>query len=145
MFELDSRLRNECHRIGRFRLCELLLKNDANYPWLILVPRIKGATELIDLTPVDQNQLLAEINITSSVLKTVFLAEKINIASLGNLVPQLHIHCIARFQTDQAWPAPVWGKAQAKPYTPTTLERTSSKIFQAIQGQYAQPLHREGP
>lgn len=117
MFQLDARLDQDTFLIGDFSLCRLLLMNDASYPWFILVPRRAGIRELYQLDQPDQEQLLKESAILSRVLQRIFQADKLNIAALGNLVPQLHVHHIARHQTDQAWPKPVWGLFPARPYT----------------------------
>lgn len=98
--------------------------NDCNYPWFILVPDRTKLSEIHQLSTADQNQLIAESSKLSSMLKSGFNADKINIAALGNIVPQLHIHHIARYQTDAAWPAPVWGKVAAKPYTADKINQT---------------------
>lgn len=117
MFELHPRLAKDTLLVGDFPLCHLLLMNDANYPWFILVPRRADAREIFELENRDQQQLLKESSQLSKVLNTLFQADKLNIAALGNMVPQLHIHHIVRYQTDQAWPNPVWGQFPAQPYT----------------------------
>ena len=91
--------------------------NDSNYPWFILVPDRENITEIHQLNDKDQQQLMAESSILSRIIETQFKADKINIAALGNLVSQLHLHHIVRYTTDAAWPTPVWGKLPAKPYT----------------------------
>ncbi len=109
MFKLHPRLAQDTSVIGDFPLCRLLLMNDANYPWFILVPRRAEIQEVFELEQQDQKQLLKESSHLSQVLSKIFQADKLNIAALGNIVPQLHIHHIVRYQTDQAWPNPVWG------------------------------------
>ncbi|HEX2859752.1 MAG TPA: HIT family protein [Alphaproteobacteria bacterium] len=99
-------------------LCKVLLMNDRQYPWLILVPQVRDAREFIDLTPREQQQLWAEMTGVQAVLKEATRAQKLNVAALGNMVPQLHIHIIARFEGDAAWPKPVWGQHPAKAYSP---------------------------
>src|SRR3546814_13562644 len=84
--------------------------DDSNYPWLVLVPRVAGASELVDLDPMQRRELGDEIDQASRLLRDAFVPFKLNVAALGNLVPQLHVHVIARFETDPAWPAPVWGR-----------------------------------
>lgn len=101
--------------ITALELCDLRLMNNRLYPWVILVPRIEGAIELTDLTMAQQHQLMDEINQVSQTLTLLYEPHKINIATLGNIVRQLHIHVIARYTTDPAWPAPVWGHP-ATPY-----------------------------
>lgn len=117
MFTLDSRLQQDTLPIGDFPLCRLLLSNDANYPWFILVPRRKDISELFQLDVTDQLQLWRETTALAEVLKDSFDADKLNVATLGNVVSQLHMHVIVRKRDDAAWPAPVWGKHPAKPYT----------------------------
>ena len=118
MAELHPQLRQDCLLIGRFSLCRLLLMRDANYPWFILVPDREGISEIYQLSEADQVQLLRESSRLASVLAERFQADKLNIAALGNVVPQLHIHHVVRYRDDAAWPAPVWGRVPARPYTP---------------------------
>lgn len=117
MFTLDSRLEQDTQVLGDFPLCRLLLMNDAQYPWFILVPRCEEVSEIFQLRAEDQCQLWQEVSELAELLKDAFSADKMNVASLGNQVPQLHVHVIARRRNDAAWPAPVWGKHPAKPYT----------------------------
>lgn len=122
-FLLDPRLVADTHAIGELPLSRLVLMDDARFPWLILVPRIAGARELIDLDERDQHALLAEINLVGRALETMFKPDKLNVAALGNVVPQLHVHVIARFSGDAAWPQPVWGRGEQMAYADD--ERTS--------------------
>lgn len=122
MFLLDERLNNGSVIVGDFPLCRLLLKNDKNYPWFILVPRREEVTEIFNLSSEDQQQLLVETSVFSELLKTLFKADKMNIGALGNMVSQLHIHVIARVKTDATWPQSVWDKLPAKPYTNHEIE-----------------------
>ena len=117
MFTLDSRLQQDTLPIGDFPLCRLLLSNDANYPWFILVPRREDISELFQLDVTDQQQLWQETTALAELLKDSFDADKLNVATLGNVVSQLHMHVIVRRRDDAAWPAPVWGKHPAKPYS----------------------------
>lgn len=117
MFVLDSRLQQDTLPVGDFPLSRLLLSNDAQYPWFILVPRRADITEVFQLDARQQAQLWQETTALASLLKDVFAADKMNIAALGNVVSQLHVHVIARTRDDAAWPAPVWGKHPAVPYT----------------------------
>ena len=116
-FILHQRLDEDCHIIGDLPLCRLLLMNDSNYPWLILVPRRNNLREIYQLEEMDRQQLLAESCELSEVIMHQFKGHKLNVAALGNMVPQLHIHHIVRFEHDPAWPGPVWGKVKARPYT----------------------------
>ena len=122
MFELHPQLAQDCVVIGDFSLTRALLSKDSLYPWLILVPRREGLQEVYRLTIEDQQQLLSESNAVSALMMSFFNADKLNIAALGNMVPQLHIHHIARFKDDPAWPKPVWGQLPAVPYSDKVLD-----------------------
>ena len=117
VFALDSRLQQDTLTIGDFPLCRLLLSNDANYPWFILVPRRDDISELFQLDVADQQQLWLETTALAELLKDLFDADKMNVATLGNVVSQMHMHVIVRKRDDAAWPAPVWGKHPARPYS----------------------------
>ena len=132
MAELHPQLEEDCVVLGQFLLSKLLLMRDANYPWLILVPDRDSATEIFQLDEADQQQLLRESSCIAKLLATEFDADKINIGALGNIVPQLHIHHIARYTDDLAWPAPVWGMHPAKPYSETELEVMMNKVKKAL-------------
>jgi diadenosine tetraphosphate (Ap4A) HIT family hydrolase len=108
-WSLHPQLAQDTVPVGDMPLTRVLLANDANYPWLILVPRLPGLVELIDLEENAQVQLLGEVAAAARTLKTLTECDKLNIAALGNHVPQLHVHVIARRRTDAAWPKPVWG------------------------------------
>lgn len=116
MFTLDPRLQQDTIEIAEFQLCKVLLMNDARYPWVILVPKITGLTEMFQLDSIDQHQLMVESNFVAAKLKKLVQADKMNVAALGNIVSQLHIHHIARFIQDESWPSPVWGKGQTVAY-----------------------------
>ncbi len=115
-FSLHPQLARDTVLVGDLALSRVLLMNDANYPWLILVPRREGVVELIDLAEEDRQQLMREIARTSAALKALTDCEKLNVAAIGNLVPQLHTHIVARRRSDAAWPKPVWGAAPALAY-----------------------------
>jgi diadenosine tetraphosphate (Ap4A) HIT family hydrolase len=116
MFVLDPRLQQDTLPVGDFSLCRLLLMNDAHYPWFILVPRREEVSELFQLDADDQHALWQETTMLAETLKDAFGADKMNIATLGNMVSQLHMHVIARRRDDAAWPAPVWGRLPAQAY-----------------------------
>jgi diadenosine tetraphosphate (Ap4A) HIT family hydrolase len=120
-FELHPQLAEDTVPVRTWPLCEVRLMDDANHPWLVLVPRVANAVELIDLDVAQRSQLTSEIDAASRALKALFKPHKLNIAALGNLVPQLHVHVIARYTDDIAWPRPVWGMAAARPYAPERL------------------------
>jgi diadenosine tetraphosphate (Ap4A) HIT family hydrolase len=109
---LHPQLESDTGPVGDLPLSRLLLANDANYPWLLLVPRCAGASEIIDLADAEQIALAAEIARVCRALKAVAPCDKLNVAALGNVVPQLHVHIIARRAGDAAWPRPVWGVMQ---------------------------------
>lgn len=132
MFELDSRLVADTHVLGEFPLSRLLLMNDAQYPWFILVPRREGISEVFELEAQEQQQLWQETLMLAERLKRVFVADKINIATLGNVVAQLHMHVIVRHKTDSAWPAPVWGKHPAQPYSESQLHALRVRLVQEL-------------
>lgn len=116
MFSLHPKLSDDTITLGDFPLCRLLLMNDSTYPWFILVPRRANLREIHELTEAEQQQLLKESSQLARQLAILFEADKLNIAALGNLVPQLHLHHIVRYQDDPCWPAPVWGKTAPIPY-----------------------------
>jgi len=119
---LHPQLTADTVNLGDLPLSRVLIMNDANYPWLILVPRKGGITEVIDLDEDEQAQLMREVTQAARALREVTACHKLNIAALGNMVPQLHVHIIARFRNDAAWPKPVWGVAPAKAYRREALE-----------------------
>jgi diadenosine tetraphosphate (Ap4A) HIT family hydrolase len=128
VFALDSRLQQDTLTIGDFPLCRLLLSNDANFPWFILVPRRDDISELFQLDVADQQQFWLETTALAELLKDLFDADKMNVATLGNVVSQMHMHVIVRKRDDAAWPAPVWGKLPAKPYNAEQVEAIRAKL-----------------
>ncbi|AWV07025.1 HIT domain-containing protein [Marilutibacter maris] len=131
-WHLDPQLAEDTHPVAHLGLSELRLMDDANHPWLILVPRIADAVELTDLRAADRAALTREIDTVSRVLQAEFKPDKLNVAALGNMVPQLHVHVIARFRDDIAWPRPVWGTAAARPYTPEELVARVDRLGRAL-------------
>ena len=131
MFELHPRLVQDAFPLTDWPLCRLLLMNDARFPWLILVPRIKQISEVSQLSSDQRRQLTDEIMAAEQVLRATHAVDKINIGALGNVVPQLHIHVIARRHDDAAWPAPVWGYGRAVPYTPAARQPCIRSLQQA--------------
>ncbi|MFG0583907.1 HIT family protein [Pseudomonas sp. zjy_9] len=128
MFTLDSRLQQDCLLVGDFPLCRLLLMNDASYPWFILVPRREEVSEIFQLDGADQRQLWQETSLLAEILKDTFAADKMNVATLGNVVSQLHMHVIVRRRDDAAWPAPVWGRQPARPYEDAQIRQIIDKL-----------------
>jgi len=131
MTELDPRLAADCILLGRFPLCRLLLMNDSNYPWFILVPGRDGIREIYQLGDEDRARLLRESCALSEFLMTAFEGDKLNIAALGNQVPQLHLHHIVRYVSDPAWPGPVWGRHPPITYSTNALQEVRLKITRA--------------
>ena len=131
-FHLHPRLSADCATIADLALCRLLLMDDANYPWCILVPRRPGIREIHELVEADQAALLREVSAVSAALQTLFAADKMNVAALGNVVPQLHVHVIARRVGDAAWPRPVWGAVPRQPYAEDDREAVVKRLREAL-------------
>ena len=119
-FHLDPKIAADSTPVVGLGFSDLRLMNDARYPWLILVPRT-AAVEIVDLDPAERTRLLDEISQVSAALRQVTRCDKLNIAALGNVVPQLHVHIIARHVGDPIWPEPVWGRGPACPYDADAL------------------------
>lgn len=136
MFSLDPRLQQDCIVLGDFPLCRLLLMNDANYPWFILVPRREAISELFQLEASDQQQLWWETTRLAEWLKDAFAADKMNVATLGNVVSQLHMHVIARAQQDPAWPGPVWGRHSARLYIEEEIAAIRARLRPVLTGDF---------
>jgi diadenosine tetraphosphate (Ap4A) HIT family hydrolase len=132
VFELDPQLEADTFPVGITSLNRILLMNDSRFPWLILVPERPDITEPFELTDEDQRTLMQESMITGKSLKALFNAHKLNIAALGNQVSQLHIHHIARFRTDAAWPRPVWGVGAAEPYEAEALRERVALLREVL-------------
>lgn len=127
-FTLDSRLSQDCHRMGRLPFSELLLMNNADYPWFILVPRTRE-TELYALEPALQAGLMTEVNRVAAFVKTACpQVEKLNVAAIGNIVRQLHVHVVGRHAKDPAWPGVVWGTSVCNTYTSEALARLRAQL-----------------
>ena len=128
MAEIHPQLAADCKLLGRFPLCHLLLMNDCNYPWFILVPDRVNIREIYQLEADERRQLLDESCLLSEFLMNAFNGDKLNVAALGNLVPQLHLHHVVRYKSDLAWPTPIWGKHPALPYSENALSEIKSKF-----------------
>lgn len=128
MYKLHPRLVEDTFCLGRFTLCDVLLMNDTRYPWVILVPRRDDINEVYQLDESDQQQLMIESSFVASKLAALVHADKMNVAMLGNIVPQLHIHHVARYKIDETWPAPVWGKGEARPYSEQERESVCQQL-----------------
>jgi diadenosine tetraphosphate (Ap4A) HIT family hydrolase len=133
MFELHTQLAKDCAPVGDLELSQVLLLNDAQYPWLILVPRRADVTEIFQLSALDQRRLLEEISDVAAAMAGHFGADKMNVAALGNVVPQLHVHVIARHRGDAAWPRPVWGAQPPQPYADAALRERVAELAELLQ------------
>jgi diadenosine tetraphosphate (Ap4A) HIT family hydrolase len=137
-FALHPRLETDTFEVARLTLSRLLLMNDARFPWLVLVPEREGMREIHELPPADRALLVEEVARASEVLIELYAPDKINVGALGNVVPQLHLHVVARFTGDAAWPGPVWGSGSAVLYDEATLHANRERLAQAW-GLAAQP------
>jgi diadenosine tetraphosphate (Ap4A) HIT family hydrolase len=115
-FELDARLARDTELVASLGLCQLRISKDARWPWFLLVPQRNGVSEVFELKPLDQALLTFETNMVAEALKRATGAEKINVAAIGNIVRQLHVHIVARSEGDPNWPGPIWGFGQSEPY-----------------------------
>ena len=131
-FVLDPRLKADTQHLAALPLCDVLLMDDARYAWLILVPRLAGCTEILDLPEAGRAQLWQEINQIAAVLRGAVPCDKLNIGALGNIVRQLHVHVIARNEGDAAWPGPVWGQGVAKRYGDAQLQSIMQRLRAAL-------------
>ncbi len=128
MFKLHLQLDQDCITIGDLSLSRVLLMNDAQYPWCILVPRRNEVMDIHQLSHEDQHQLIRESSLLSQIMMSLFQGRKMNVAALGNLVPQLHLHHIVRYEDDPCWPSPVWGQLPARSYEQDVLERVVEEL-----------------
>ena len=140
MFELHPQLVSRTVLLGRFPLSLVLLSRDANYPWCMLVPQRVNTGEIHHLGGEDRLQLMRESCHLSELMAALFSPKKMNVAALGTIIPQLHLHHVARFEDDPAWPGPVWGHAAAKPYEPEALEERVERLRSALAGTDFEPL-----
>ncbi|MFO8141686.1 MAG: HIT family protein [Marinobacter sp.] len=128
MFQLHERLAADTHSLGCSRLCEIRLMNDSTWPWLILVPAVAGIREIYQLQHGQQVRLMEESSALSKGMMELFSGDKMNVAALGNMVPQLHLHHIVRFEGDPAWPGPVWGKQAPVAYREQELAKVIAQL-----------------
>lgn len=133
-FVLDARLQRDCLPIADFPLCRLLMMDDARFPWFLLVPRVPGARDAIDLDAEDYLRLWEESADLCRAMRIAFTPHKLNVAALGNQVAQLHVHHIARFQSDAAWPAPVWGVGEARACEGALAAQRRDELLAALPG-----------
>ena len=132
-FAPDERLVRDSEFLARIGLCELRVMNDSRWPWLVLVPQRPDVSELFDLSPLDQSMLSVETNMVAAALKQVTSATKINVAAIGNIVRQLHVHVIARREGDANWPGPVWGFGKAEPWNSDLKLQFTKNLLEALQ------------
>lgn len=132
MFELHDRLAADTTAVTTLGLSRVLLLRDARWPWLILVPERDGITEIHQLGPADRALLIEEVARAGAALEQLYTPDKINVGALGNMVPQLHVHVIARRRDDPAWPGPVWGHGSAVPYADDDLTRRLADLKTAL-------------
>jgi diadenosine tetraphosphate (Ap4A) HIT family hydrolase len=132
-FTIDPRLAAESHSLGTLSLCEVLLCDDARFPWLILVPRKENLVEIIDLSDGERTMLMDDITDASRALKSLTNCHKLNVGALGNQVRQLHVHVVARFESDAAWAGPVWGKGTRVPYEKAARDDLTKKLQASLQ------------
>ena len=131
-FQLAPAFTETTELVGHFSLCQLLLMNDSQYPWLILVPQRENIKEIYQLAEGDQLQLRKESQVLSIAIMDIFDGEKLNVAAIGNITSQLHIHHVVRFQNDACWPAPVWGQLPAIKYQPAEIEKIKLMLAQKL-------------
>ena len=132
MFKLHERLAADTVAIGKTKLCQVLLMQDRRFPWIILVPERPDIREIHQLSPADRSALIDEIAAAAAAMEKLHGTHKMNVAALGNQVPQLHVHVIARFTSDPAWPSPVWGKGTPEPYAESELQQIVKKLKTAL-------------
>ena len=131
-FELDGRIARDSDLIATLDLCQLRIQNDSRWPWLVMVPQRADMTEIFELPEADQALLSAEVNHVAAVLKEITCATKINVGALGNIVRQLHVHVIARFEGDANWPGPIWGYGSAKPYDGAKRQALMKRLMEKL-------------
>lgn len=128
-FILHPQLAKDCLELAELPLCKLLLCNDSAYPWFILVPKVTDIGDIYQLDWQQQQQLLNESSLLSELLMQVFAGDKMNVAALGNVVEQLHVHHVVRFKSDVSWPKPIWGQQPLTPYTEVELAELKDKLL----------------
>jgi diadenosine tetraphosphate (Ap4A) HIT family hydrolase len=131
-FEIDSQLKQTSYPLVSLGVCDLRLVDDERWPWILIIPRVTHAVELIDLSPELRGDVWLEIDHVARVMRDQFSPHKLNIAALGNQVRQLHVHCIARFPDDDAWPNPVWGVGDSIPYDSDFLAARLNQLKDAF-------------
>lgn len=143
MFVLDERLQNDTILIGRLPLCQVLLMNDKRYPWVILVPARNDVFELYHLSESDRTQLMKESTMVTEKMADHYSAKSMNVAALGNVVPQMHMHHVVRKEDDPAWPKPVWGHSAGVAYSPDELEARVKELQSLFERHFVEDLEAE--
>lgn len=131
-FEIDGRLAGSSVPVGDWPLCHVRLSEDSRWPWLLLIPRRTGAVELFDLSPSDRTLLVEEAAKAAEIVRDLIGADKTNVATLGNQVPQMHVHVIGRKIGDPGWPGPIWGVGDPVPYAPDDLDDRICRIWERM-------------
>lgn len=131
-WSLHPQLAADTRHVASLELCDLLLMDDRQYPWLILVPRVPDAVEWFDLSADDAHRLLDEAALAGRLLRSLYAPRKLNVAALGNVVSQLHVHVVARFESDPAWPRPVWGAAPPQRHDEDELRSRRAALREAL-------------
>lgn len=143
MFKLHEKLDRATTPLGQFDLSLVLLHLDANFPWVVLVPKRVNIREIHHLSAVDQAQLIRESSHLSEVMTSIFAPTTMNVAALGNLVPQLHLHHVARYDDDAAWPKAVWGTVKTKTYDMSVLSDRVTRLVSSLAGDGFDPIDGE--
>jgi diadenosine tetraphosphate (Ap4A) HIT family hydrolase len=133
-FALHPTLARDTIEVARLALCQVLLMRDRRFPWLILVPEREAVREIHELSAADRTVLIEEIARAGEALERLFRPDKVNVGALGNVVPQFHVHVVARFTTDSAWPGPVWGSGAAEAYPEGEIEELRERLAAALRG-----------
>ncbi|MCA1768679.1 MAG: HIT family protein [Halomonas sp.] len=131
---LDERLEKDSYPVTELPLCQLRLMDDTRYPWLLLIPRRRGVSEIFDLDEADQQQLWREASLVGQALKEFLRGDKLNVASLGNVVPQLHVHLVVRRESDETWPGAVWGQGEPHRYSLDELAAMRDRVLALVEG-----------
>nr|WP_245341713.1 MULTISPECIES: HIT family protein [unclassified Rhizobium] len=129
---MDGRIARDSDLIATLDLCQLRIQNDSRWPWLVMVPQRADMTEIFELSEADQALLSAEVNHVAAALKAITGATKINVGALGNIVRQLHVHVIARFEGDANWPGPIWGYGSAEPYDGEKMQALMNRLMEKL-------------
>ena len=127
-FKIDSRLEQDSITVGDFELCRLLLMNDSQYPWFVLVPKRENISEIYHLSNSEQQSLWDESRVLSQLIMNIFNGGKLNTAAIGNIVNQLHLHHVVRYKSDPCWPKPIWGQLPMKPYNDNQIDKIITKL-----------------